>query len=126
MTTAALDPASLTDAGMEPLSAVFLADPLASDPPVPVIRRDKRGARRPVSQGDLEAARAFLANAAATRLAAYHLSSARVVVVVDEEYDGPSGLPCRVINQVVVIDGASVRAAGTMCLQPNGQWMLVP
>jgi len=68
--------------------------------------------------------RAFLASPVATRVAAGR--SAGNTVVIKALYTDAAGRPCRVVEQSVMIDGATVRASGNICRMPGGQWALVP
>ena len=34
------------------------------------------------------------------------------------------GQPCRVVEQIVIINGQRVRATGTVCQQPDGRWAI--
>ena len=68
--------------------------------------------------------RAFLASPAATHVAAGR--GARNTVVIKALYTDAAGRPCRVVEQTVMIDGEAVRASGSICQMPGGQWTLVP
>jgi len=47
------------------------------------------------------------------------------VAVLDQRYDGASGLPCRTYRTTVVIDGRPQTAIGTACQEPDGTWRIV-
>jgi surface antigen len=70
------------------------------------------------------AGRSFLASPVATRVAAGR--GARNTAIVKALYTDAAGRPCRLVEQSVTIDGQTVRARGTICRMPDGQWALVP
>jgi hypothetical protein len=77
-----------------------------------------------MTAADMAATRAFLASPAATRTA--ESESVPPMIRVISGHSGPRGLPCRVIEQAVQLNGQMVRAIGTVCEQSNGLWALMP
>jgi surface antigen len=47
-------------------------------------------------------------------------------VTVQSAFVDRHGQTCRIVEQTVIIAGEKVKASGTMCLQPDGRWALVP
>jgi surface antigen len=45
-------------------------------------------------------------------------------VIVRSTFRNAAGRPCRVIEEIVTIEGKKVRASGTVCRQRDGRWVL--
>jgi len=71
---------------------------------------------------DLSVIDAFLRSPRVT----YPLDGQQSTVSVQSPFVDRLGQTCRIVEQRVIIAGEQVKASGTMCLQPDGRWALVP
>jgi surface antigen len=65
---------------------------------------------------------AFLRSPRATHITVAQDEPQQVRII--RGFSNDQGQPCRVVEQIVIINGQRVRAMGTVCQQQDGRWTI--